>query len=410
MAKLEYKTLSNRTVEKLKVEKDTVFWDHELTGFGMRVYPAGGKVYVAQARGPGGPKRVTVGRHGVLGAEQARQRAALIIARVKAGEEPVPEPMAVKLSGGPTVGQLARRFLEEHVAVRYKPSTMKSTRTVVNRHIVPALGQLPLEAVSRARVMELHDELYETPAMANMVVRTLSLMYRLAESWGLVPEGCNPCRLAVRFPERKRERFLTDGEFTRLGKVLDEVETRGGASASAVTALRLLMLTGCRKNEILTLRWEDVALDQNELRLPDAKTGARVVPLSPSAVRLLSGLPREPGNPWVIPGRKPGTHMSALDDAWKVIRARAGLEDFRIHDLRHSFASRALALGESLPMIGKLLGHSQVETTARYAHLARDSVQEAAARIADSIAADILVDYRRVADATGANCVVGGRE
>ena len=192
--------------------------------------------------------------------------------------------------------------------------------------------------------------------------------------------------------------------------MLDEVETRGGASASAVTALRLLMLTGCRKNEILTLRWEDVALDQNELRLPDAKTGARVVPLSPSAVRLLSGLPREPANPWVIPGRKPGTHMSALDDAWKVIRARAGLEDFRIHDLRHSFASRALALGESLPMIGKLLGHSQVETTARYAHLARDSVQEAAARIADSIAADILVDYRRVADATGANCVVGGRE
>ena len=192
----------------------------------------------------------------------------MIIARVKAGAEPVPEPMSAKLSGGPTVGELARRYLEEHVAVRYKPRSVVSTRTVVNRHIVPALGQLPLEAVSRARVMELHDELYETPAMANMMVRTLSLMYRLAESWGIVPEGCNPCRLAVRFPERKRERFLTDGEFTRLGKVLDEVETRGGASASAVTALRLLMLTGCRKNEILTLRWEDVALDQNELRLP----------------------------------------------------------------------------------------------------------------------------------------------
>ena len=150
------------------------------------------------------------------------------------------------------------------------------------------------------------------------------------------------------------------------------------------------MLTGCRKREILCLRWEDVALDDNELRLPDAKTGARVVSLSPLAVKLLSGLPRMEGNPWVIPGRKPGTHLRDLNDAWKVIRTRAGLEDVRIHDLRHSYASRALALGESLPMIGKLLGHSQVETTARYAHLARDSVKEAAERIAGSIAGDIL--------------------
>ena len=390
MVKLQYRTLSNRTVEKLKVTKDTVFWDHELTGFGVRVYSTGGKVYVAQARGPGEPKRVTVGRHGVLGAEQARQRAALIIARVKAGEEPVPEPMAARLSGGPTVGELARRYLEEHVAVRCKPRTVASTRTVVNRHIVPALGKLPLLAVERAQVAELHQRLCGTPSIANMVVRTLSLMYRLAEGWGLVPEGCNPCRSVVKYPVRKRERFLTDKEFNRLGQVLDEVEPQGGASASAVAAIRLLMLTGCRKNEILTLRWKDVALDENELRLPDAKTGARVVPLSPSAVKLLAGLPRVEGNPWVIPGRKPGAHMSNMDQAWQVIRARAGLEDVRIHDLRHSFASRALALGESLPMIGKLLGHSQVETTARYAHLARDSVQEAAERIAGSIAAEIL--------------------
>ena len=386
--KLEYRTLSNRTVEKLKVQKDTVFWDQELTGFGIRVYPTGSKVYIAQARGPGGPKRVTVGRHGVLGAEQARQRAALIIARVKAGDEPVPEPM--KPSGGPTVDELARRYLEEHVEIRCKPRTVVSTRTVVNRHIVPALGKVPLTAVERSQVTELHQRLSKTPSVANAAVSTLSQMYRLAEGWGLVPEGCNPCRSMVKYPVRKRERFLTDGEFTRLGQVLDEVKTRGGASGSAVTALRLLMLTGCRKREILCLRWEDVALDDNELRLPDAKTGARVVPLSPSAVKLLAGLPRMEGNPWVIPGRKPGTHMSNVDQAWQAVRARAGLEDVRIHDLRHSYASRALALGESLPMIGKLLGHSQVETTARYAHLARDSVHEAAERIAGSIAGDIL--------------------
>ena len=140
-----------------------------------------------------------------------------------------------------------------------------------------------------------------------------------------------------------------------------------------------------------------MALDEKELRLADAKTGARVVLLSPSAMKLLAGLPRELGNPWVIPGRKPGMHMSNVDQAWRAVRARAGLEDVRIHDLRHSYASRALALGESIPMIGELLGHSQVETTARYAHLARDSVQEAADRIADSIATDILVEGWRPA-------------
>ena len=164
MATLQYRTLSNRTVERLKAEKDTVFWDRELTGFGVRVYPTGGKVYVVQARGPGGPKRMTVGRHGVLGAEQARRRAALLIARVKAGEAPVPEPTATREAGGPTVEELARRYLEEHVAVRYKPSAAASARTVVHRHIVPALGKRPLAAVERAQVTELHHRLCETPS------------------------------------------------------------------------------------------------------------------------------------------------------------------------------------------------------------------------------------------------------
>ena len=190
----------------------------------------------------------------------------------------------------------------------------------------------------------------------------------------------------VKYKERKRERFLTDEEFNRLGQVLAEMETKDGAPAHAVAAIRLLMLTGCRKGEILTLRWEDVDLEANELRLRDSKTGPRTVPMAPSAARILAGLPRLAGNPWVIPGKKPGTHRRNLDDLWKTVRLRAGLNDVRLHDIRHSFASRALALGESLPMIAKLLGHTQVQTTARYAHLARDSVQESAVRIADSIA------------------------
>ena len=339
MATLQYRALSNRAVERLTVEKDTVFWDRELTGFGVRVYPSGGKVYVAQARGPDGSKRVTVGRHGVLGAEQARQRAALIIARVKAGEAPVPEPLAVKQTGGPTVSELAERFLEEHAALRYKAGTIAWTRTVVHRYIVPEFGKLALTALERAQVVEQHHRLYETPSIANAVVRTLSLMYRLAEDWGMVPEGCNPCRSVAKYPQRKRERFLTADEFTRLGEVLESAETRGEASASAVAALRLLMLTGCRKSEILTLRWEHVALDAGELRLPDTKTGARVVTLSPSAVEVLSGVRRDTGSPWVIPGRYPGTRLGDLKDPWNVVRTRAGLGDVRIHDLSHSCAS-----------------------------------------------------------------------
>ena len=395
MAKFQYKTISKRTVEALSVEKDTVFWDRELTGFGVRVYPSGGKVYVAQARGPEGPKRITVGRHGVISADQARRRTALIIARVKAGEAPVPEPLAARLADGPTVAELAARYLEEHVAVRCKPKTARTACTVVNRHIVPALGKLRLAAVGREQVTALHHEMCETPSMANMVIATLSQIFNMAEGWGLAPTSGNPCRFVVKYKERKRERFLTEAEFDRLGRVLSDAKTAGGASAPAVAAIRLLMLTGCWRNEILTLRWEEVDLEAHELRLGDGKTGARTVPLSPSAVKVLAGLPRVPGNPWVIPGQKPGMHMRDIAGAWETLRARAGLEDVRIHDLRHSFASRALALGESLPMIGKLLGHTQVETTARYAHLARDSVQESAARIADSIAADILSEVSR---------------
>ena len=302
----------------------------------------------------------------------------------------MPLPLAAKFAGGPTVADLARRYLEDHVAHRCKPKTARTARSVVNRHIVPTLGKVPLAAVERRHVMELHERLCETPAMANMTVETLTHMYALARGWGIAPEGCNPCRSIPMNPKRRRERFLTDAEFTRLGQVLDEVSGKGSrVSAGAVATIRILMLTGCRRNEILTLRWEHVDLDASEIHLADGKTGARTVHLSPAAVRVLDALPRKPGNPWVIPGRKPGTHMTDIDGAWETVRARAGLDDVRIHDIRHSFASRALALGEGLPIIGRLLGHRRVETTARYAHLARDSIKESAERVAVSIAADI---------------------
>ena len=181
----------------------------------------------------------------------------------------------------------------------------------------------------------------------------------------MVPDGTNPCRGIGRHRERRRERFLTDTEFRRLGRVLDRAVADGGVSGHAVAAIRLLLLTGCRKSEILSLKWQGVDLAAGEIQLADSKTGPRAVPLSPPAVRVLEELPRLPDSPWVIPGQKPGTHMTNLDGPWRIVRKRAGLDDVPIHDCRHSFASRALALGESLPVIAKLLGHRQIRTTSR---------------------------------------------
>ena len=292
-------------------------------------------------------------------------------------------------AAGPTLAEVAERYMREHVAVRCKPATARGYRYVLDKVLLPVLGSMPLGGISRDQVATLHYRLHKTPAMANRVVETLSRLFYMAEAWGVAPEGGNPCRFVKKYPDRSSERFLSDQEFRRLGRVLGELEAEGKVSANAAAAFRLLMLTGCRRNEILTLRWEDVDLDAGELRLRDAKTGARSVALSPAARKVLATMPRLPDNPWVIAGPRPGRRLSSLNGRWLVVRARAGLEDVRIHDLRHSFASRALALGESLTMIGRLLGHRKVQTTARYAHLARESVKMSAARVSESIAADM---------------------
>ena len=379
-------TISKRTVDGLSAAEDTVFWDHDLPGYGVRVYPTGRKVYVVQSRGPGGPKRVTLGRHGDISAEQARGKAAGVIDRIKRGEDPVPPPPAPGL----TVAGLAERYMEGHVAVNCNAHTAGIYRGSLGNHILPALGELAIEAVGREHAAALHYGLRDTPRAANRALMVLTKMFSLAEAWGLAPEGSNPCRFVVKYREQSRERFLTPEEYRRLGRVMDAAQWRGGIWRQAVAALRLLMLTGCRCNEILTLRWDDVDRTAGELRLSDAKTGARMVPLTPTALEVLADIPRVPGNPWVFVGQKAGTRLSSIDQHWQRLRVRAGLDDVRIHDLRHTYASRALALGESLTMIGKLLGHSKVGTTARYAHLARDTEKASAAKVAGSISADIM--------------------
>ena len=214
-------------------------------------------------------------------------------------------------------------------------------------------------------------------------------------------DGTNPCRAVRKYREKKRERFLSREEYRRLGSALAEAEADAAAGADgavspyAIAALRLLMLTGCRLNEILTLRWDDVDRTAGEFRLRDGKTGTRMVPLTPTAETVLAGIRRVPHNPWVIVGKQPGTHLASITQEWYRLRARAGLDDVRIHDLRHSYASRALAAGESLSMIGKLLGHADIQSTARYAHLARETERTSAARVGASIGADIAPGTRQ---------------
>ena len=371
--------LTKRTVEALKASgADTVYWDGELTGFGVRVRKSGRKNYVLQTRVRGKLRWFTIGQHGPITPDEARVAALEILAQAKAGVDP--RDADAKRKAEPVMTELGRRFLEEYVPTHCKPSTQGEYRRSVTLFIDPAIGEMRIAEVERKDIAKLHFDLRDKPYQANRTLGVLSKMFSLTEIWGLRPDGSNPCRHVKRYKENKRERFLSPEETERLGEVLREAELE---MPSAVAAFRLLLLTGCRLSEIQFLRWEYVKDDC--LELPDAKTGGRVVPLGPEARAVLANLPREEDNPWVIAGRLPGSHLTDLQKPWRRIRARAGLEDVRIHDLRHSFASRALALGESLTMIGKLLGHTQVQTTARYAHLARDSIQTAAARITGSI-------------------------
>ena len=239
---------------------------------------------------------------------------------------------------------LAGRFLEEHVPAHCKPSSAHSYEIAIRQHLLPRLGNRRVADVTRGDVAALHHRMHATPYAANRTLGILSAMFTAAELWGLRPQGSNPCRYVKRFRERRRERFLSDGEYRRLGAVLREAKSTGAVAASAIAAIRLLMLTGCRLSEIMTLRWEHVALEARELRLPNSKTGAKVVYLGRPAVAVLRGIAREEGNPWVITGRRPGSRLASLHFPWGRIRKRAGLDDVRLHDLRHSCASLPYSL------------------------------------------------------------------
>ena len=382
--------LTKRTVDLASTNATaTTLWDDELKGFGLRVWPTGRKVYVVKCRIKGRQRFITIGTHGPITAEQARARAYEILSEAKNGRDPALELDQSRKS--PTMKGLGERFLKEHVAVRCKPSTQAEYKRSVELFINPKIGTRKATDIERRDIAELHQALSHIPYQANRTLGVLSKMFNLAEIWGLRPDGSNPCLHVKKFAEEKRARFLSQEEFAALGKTLREVEQDGSETQSAVNAIRLLMLTGCRLGEITTLKWDYVDIKARELRLPDSKTGAKVVHFGKTAADILDGIKKLDGNPYVITGQKnDGSRLTDLQHPWRRIRAKAGLDDVRIHDLRHSYASGALALGEGLTMIGKLLGHTQVQTTARYAHLANDPVKSAAGRVSDTIGAAML--------------------
>ena len=330
------RAISKRAVDALRADgNDALYWDRDLAGFGVRVAASGRKTYIVQSRGPNGSVRVTIGSHGTITPDQARKQAAAIIDRIKRGEDPVPPRPRPE----PVVADLAARFMRAHVEVNCKASSAEFYRLALDKHILPALGAMPVRSVERAHVTALHHALRDRPVMANRVIDILNKMFTLAEAWDLRPAGKSPCRSVRRYKEEKRERFLSPDEVRRLGRVLTEAEAEGGASVYAVAAIRLLMLTGCRLNEVLTLRWDDVDRTARELRIRDGKTGPRSVPLTPTVMDVLAAIPRVPGNHWVIVGTRPGVHLPRVRKHWDRLRAEAGLDDVRIHDLRHSCAS-----------------------------------------------------------------------
>jgi integrase len=380
--------IMKRTVDNLKAPAagEAMLWDDSLASFGVRVRPSGVKTYVIMYRAGvrrGAPlRKMAIGQHGSPWTpDAARVEARRLLGLVAGGADPA----AIESSRrkAETVSDLAARFLSDHVQLKRKARTAHEYRRLIDQIILPVLGRKKIADVTRADVARLHHASRAAPYQANRVLAVLSKMFNLAEAWGLRADGSNPCRHVERNPERGRERMLSAAELARLGEALNGYKR----SPYVPAAIKLLLFTGARLSEILTLRWEHVDIQRGDARLPDSKSGAKTVQLPPPALAVLAGLTRVEGNPHVIVGQKDGAGLVNLEKPWRAIRAAAGLPDVRLHDLRHAFASVGAAGGDSLLVIGKLLGHTQAATTARYAHLSADPVKAAAAAISGQIAA-----------------------
>ncbi len=328
--------------------------------------------YAVKMRVDGRQRWFTIGRHGnPWTPETARRRALAILADPSVAEKPEPE------AGERNFADVAEEFLRCHGA-RLKPRTLQEYRCLLRLYLMPAFGKLLISEITRSKVRNAHAGWSAKPRAANHALAMLSKLMNWAEDEERAyrPEGSNPCRTIKRFDENRRERFLTREELARVGQALERAEREQLVAPFAIAAIRLLILSGARLNEILTLKWEHIDFERGIIFLPDSKTGKKPIILNDAAVEVLNALPRFAMNPYVIVGARRGKHLVNLQKPWRTVREIAELPTVRIHDLRHTFASVAVASGGSLPIIGRALGHSQPQTTQRYAHLADDPVRQ----------------------------------
>ena len=382
-------------------------------GFGLRVSPSGSKSWVFEYRaGEGGrrvaKKRVTLGSVGDFTPDEARKHADMLRAKTKMGEDP--QARKAENRKAMTVAELAAEFLAQHVAVKRKGGTHAHYEDILNRIVIPAIGTAKAKDVTRPELARLHLAWKHTRFQANRMLAIVGSMYGFAARHGYVVEGFNPARSIEKYSEDRRERFLSTGELEKLGAAIRESETTGipweidlskktkhvpnkkrdtiiGEHAAA--ALRLLIFTGARLREILHLKWSEVDIQRGLLLLPDSKTRRKTIILNAPSMAVLSKLRRL--GEYVIASESAGADdekpRSDLKRPWAMVSRRAGLESVRLHDLRHTFASYGAGGGLGLPIIGKLLGHSEARTTQRYAHLDNDPLKKAANSIGNAIAA-----------------------
>jgi integrase len=337
----------------------------------LRRTPGGVVIHIAVARAAGRKVRITLGKWPAMKTAEARSLAGMAIADVREGRDPLLERRARQRAAavdGVTVSAYAEKWME-HVRLKRKPKTTRDYAHILQNHLLPAFGHRTIAELRPDDVEALHVKLKATPRMANYVVATLGVLLRHAIQAGV--RSSNPTRDVIRYREKGRERFLSRHEFAAAVEAIDKAVADKAISPRAAAGLKLLMYTGARRSEMRAARWGDVDWTRRLIRLPDSKTNTpRTIHLSDAALDVLRALPRD--GSLVVGGGE-----AFLNAAWSVVRSRCGLTDVRVHDLRHSYASAALAAGVPLAMVGKLLGHAHAGTTARYAHLAADDAAAA---------------------------------
>ena len=369
-------TLTDARVKALKPRKSAYdIRDGNLKGFGVRVQTTGRKRFFVHCQHHGERVWRIVGSGGTMTVGEARDCARATLAAIRRGESAPPHRDEALFE------VVAESVFRQHERV-WKARTLCVNRGYLKNHLLPHFAGRPVADIDRKEVKNWFARLRATPVAADRSMPILSVIMREAEQMGLRPEGSNPCRGIRRYRRKGRERFLSDNELRRLSARLSVHAER---YPHQVAAVRLLLLTGCRKSEVLTLRWSDYR--EGHLFLRDSKTGPRTVWLSQPARTILDSIARTGG--WIFPASRAAGPRSALwlDRVWRKVRAEAELCDVRLHDLRHTHASLALRQGETVLAIGRLLGHRRAETTLKYTHVADAMVSQAAETVGAVLAA-----------------------